>query len=110
MLVFNGRRQHDHLTRAARRQHKPVLRSAHAGQRMKRRSKSPDFDAQPRAMGFIGRLSSECARNECASRRVFGPCFTKRAYEREQYRTRCERNRRVGIANDMTAGVHNEHF
>ena len=69
MLLFDGPRQHDDLACAARRQRKPSLRRAHAGQRPKHRAKPPDFDAQPRAMRFIGELRSECARDERVPRR-----------------------------------------
>jgi hypothetical protein len=62
MLLFDGRRQHDDLARAARRQRKASLRRAHVGQRPQHRAKPPDFDPQPRAMRFIGELRPEGAR------------------------------------------------
>jgi hypothetical protein len=43
MLRFNGRCQHEDLACAARRQRKPSLRRAHAGQRPKHRAKPPDL-------------------------------------------------------------------
>ena len=52
----------------------------------------PDFDAQPRAMRFIGVPGAEGARDERAPRHVSRPRFAERAREREQHRTRRERD------------------
>ena len=75
MLLLDRPRQHDDLACAARHQRKPSLRRAYAGQRPQHRAKPPDLDPQPRAMGFIGMLCAECAREEHISRHVFGPGF-----------------------------------
>src|SRR5262249_27654411 len=50
MLVFDGAREYDNLTCAARQQHEPSLRRTHAGQQTKHPAKPRDFDSQPRAM------------------------------------------------------------
>src|SRR5216117_2102100 len=108
MLLVDGRREHDDLACAARRQRKPSFRRAHAGQRPKHGAEPPDFDAQPRAMRFIGALRSECPRNERVPRHVSGPRFAQRAGKREQHRTPCERDHRACVTHDMTARVHDE--
>src|SRR5256886_10319360 len=66
MLLFDGRRQHDDLACAARRQRKPSLRRAHLGQRPKLRAKTPEFDSQPCTIRFIGVLRPEGACDERA--------------------------------------------
>ena len=95
-------------TSRARRQREPSLRRAHVGQRPKHRAKAPDFDAQPRAMRFIGELRSEGPRHERVPRYVSRPRFAQRACEREQHRTLGERHHRACTAHDMTARVHDE--
>jgi len=59
MLLFDRARQHDHFACAARYQREASLRRAYPGQPPKQRAKPPHFDAQPRAMRFIGKLRSE---------------------------------------------------
>jgi predicted dithiol-disulfide oxidoreductase (DUF899 family) len=108
MLLFDGPRQYGDLACAARRQRKPSLRRAHAGQRPQHRAKPPDLDPQPCAMGFVGALRSECPRDEHVPRCVSGPRLGQRAREREQHRTPCERDHRAGVTHDMTARVHDE--
>ena len=108
MPLFDGPRQHDDLAGAARRQRKPPLRRAHAGQRAQRCAKPPHLDPQPRAMRVIGMLRAECPRDEHVARHVVGPRFAERACEREQHRTPRQRDGRVGVANDMTARIDDE--
>ena len=59
-------------------------------------------------MRFVGQLRSECARDERVPRHVSGPRFGQRAGEREQHRTRCERDHRACVAHDVTARVDDE--
>ena len=108
MRLFDGPRQHDDPACAARRQRKTPLRRAHVGQRPKHRAKSPDFDSQPRAMRFVGALRSKCARDERVPRYVSRPRLAQRACEREQHRTRGERDYLTFVTHDMTARVHDE--
>ena len=110
MLLFDGPREHDDLAGAARRQRKPSLCRAHAGQRPQHRAKPPDLDPQPCAMRFIGVLCSECPRNEHVPRHVSGPRLAQRACEREQHRTACKRDHRARVTHDVTARVHDERF
>ena len=110
MLLFHGPCQHDDLACAPRRQHKPSLRRADAGQRLKHRAKPPDFDSQPGAMRLIGELRSECPRKEHVPRHVSGPRFAQRTRKRKQHPTPGERDHRTWVADDMTARVDDEHF
>ncbi len=88
MFLVNRPRQHDDLAHAARRQHKPSLRRVHVGQGPKDRAKPSDFNAQARAVRFIGASpSSEGPGNERGSRHVSRPRFAERARKREQDRT-----------------------
>ena len=108
MLLFDRRRQHHDLAGAARRQRKASLGRAHVCQRPKLHAKPPDFDPQPCAMRFIGVLRPEGASEERAPRHVSGPRFAQRAGEREQYRTRRERDHRACVPHDIAACVHDE--
>ena len=85
MFLFHGPCQHDDLACAPRHQHKPSLRRADAGQRLKHRAKPPDFDSQPGAMRLIGELRSECPRKEHVPRHVSGPRFAQRTRKRKQH-------------------------
>ncbi|MNO87627.1 hypothetical protein D3C76_790500 [compost metagenome] len=80
----------------------------HAGQVTKLRAQPADFHAQTRTMGFIGMLRAKCPRNQRVPWHVRGPRFRQRASEREQHRTRGERDRGVGVAYHMAAGVHDQ--
>ena len=108
MLIFDRRREHDDLACAPRRQRKASRRRADVRRGSKLEAKPPDFDAQPRAMRFIGVLRPEGAGEERAPRDVRGPRFAQRARKREQYRTRRERYHGVGVAHDMAACIHDE--
>ena len=71
MLLFDGRRQHDDLACAARRQCKASLRRAHVRQRPKLHAKPPDFDPQPCAMRIHRRASpGRRERRACPSARL----------------------------------------
>ena len=88
---------------------KPSLRRADAGKRPQQRAQPSDFDAQPRAMRFVGVLPAERARDEHVPRHIAGPRFAERAREREQHRSRRERDHACrACAHDVTAGVDDE--
>jgi hypothetical protein len=59
-------------------------------------------------MGFVGTPPSECPGHERVPRYVSRPRFAERAREREQHRTRCERDHRAAGTDDVTARVHDE--
>ena len=80
----------------------------HAGQRPQHRAQPADLDAQPRAMRFVGVLRAERARDERVPRHVARPRFGQRAREREQHRTRRERDHRAASTHDVAAGVDDE--
>ena len=54
MGFFDGTREDHDLASAAGDERKPPRGRAHVGQRSKLGSQPADFDAQPRAMRFIG--------------------------------------------------------
>jgi len=90
MLFFDGSRQHENLACVARRQHKPLLRRIHCRHRPEHFAKAADLDPQACAMRFVGKLQSECARNEYVPRNIRGPRFGQYTRESEQNRTRCK--------------------
>ena len=61
MLLFDGWRQHDDLSRAAWFERKASFRRTHVCQRPKLHTKPPDFYPQASAMRFIGVLAAEGA-------------------------------------------------
>ena len=87
---------------------KSALGRDHAGQRPKLGAEPPDLDAQAGAMRFVGLPGPEGPPDERVPRHVAGPGLAERACEREQYRTRRERDDRAGAAHDMAAGVYDE--
>ena len=108
MLIVDRRRDHDDPACAPRRQRKTQRRRAYVGESSQLEAKPPDFDAQSRAMRFIGVLRLECASKQRASRNVCRPRLTQRAYKREQDRARCERDHGLCIAHHVAAGVDDE--
>src|SRR6202044_3179895 len=108
MFLIDGSCQHDDLARAVRRQHKTSLRRVHVGQRPKYHAKPRHFDSQPYTMRFIGEFQTECTRDEPVPRHVSRPRLSQRAYECEQHRTLCERDKLAFLTHDMTAGVYDE--
>ena len=94
--------------RGAARSANPRCRRAHVGQRPQQPAKPSDLDAQPRAMRFVGELRPERSRDERVPRHIRRPRLAQRAREREQHRTRRERDRRASGAHDVTAGVDDE--
>ena len=108
MLLLDRSRQHDDLAGVARHQCEPPLRRVHLGQRAQHAAQPPDFDAQARAMRFVGELQAECACDERVPGHVLRPRFAQRAGEREQHRAPGERDRRARMAHDVAAGIHDE--
>ena len=105
MFLLDRPRQHDDLARAARRQHESQFRRAYACDRPQQPAQPPDLDPQSRAMGFVGVLRAERAREQHIPRHVSGPCLAERARKREQYRTSRERHEHVPLAHEVAAGI-----
>ncbi len=61
-------------------------------------------------MGFIGEFRSECPAKEQVPRNVSGPRFAERSCQREQHRTRRQRDRLAALTHDVPAGIHHECF
>src|SRR4029077_18739273 len=108
MLVFDGWRQYNDLSRVARREYKPLRRCAHACERPKLDPKPPNHAAQACAMRFVGVLCTEYPPNKRIPRQISGPRLAERTREREQHRTPRERDCGVCATHDMTARVHHK--
>ena len=67
-----------------------------------------DFDAQPGAVGVVGESRAESTRQERLPGHVVRPRFGKRAGEREQDRSSCQRYHGGTLAHVMTKAVHDE--
>jgi len=78
------------------------------GERPECFAQSPDLDAQPCAMGFVGLPRPEGAGEQRFPRHITGPGFRERAGEREQHRPTRKRNHRNVAAHDLAAGIEYE--
>jgi hypothetical protein len=108
MLIFDRRRKHDDFASTPRRQRKARRRRADIRESSELGSKTRNFDAQSRAMRFVGVLRPKGASEERAPRHVRGPRFAQRARKRKQHRTCGERDDGIGVSHDMAACVNDQ--
>jgi hypothetical protein len=105
VLIFDRRREHDERAGAKWRERKASRRRVHVRKGFELGAKPPDFDAQSRAMRFVGVLRPKGASEQRAPRNIRAPRFAQCANEREQDRPRGERDRGVGVAHGLAATV-----
>src|SRR5512140_1540746 len=108
MLLIHGPRQQHDLARAMRHEHEPSLRGADVRGISDGDAKTPDLDAQSRAVRLVDVLRAECAREEHVARYIAGPRLGESAREGEEHRTRRKRCRFIRLPNGVAAGIHDE--
>ena len=75
MRFICRRGEHDHVAGANRHERKAILGRVDPGNCHQRLAQTPDFDAQSRAMRFIGMFGAERAREQRGPWRVIRPRF-----------------------------------